>query len=259
MKATLPLCLLLLWSCTGGLFAQKSQQIDLHAGMALHAIQDLGQSPFMYTGSGLMYGAAYSSEQANRISGLHFSFGKADLQMQMENEPAIVTNTAARSTARAGYHHLRKLPVEKLDIFVGGELFGFYDFVPFSHAANNLVSYELTFSVSPMVMLAYEISSHFKLGFQASTPLASFSMRPLDNGFFPLKDFDIDAAGIIENGRFASLNNILALNTRTTLTISPKEAKSFTLFYAYNGGVNRVMERKGFATQTFGLEIPIGL
>lgn len=259
MKTNILLCLLFVISCFSGLFAQKNQHIDVSAGLALHAIQDLGHSPLIYTGSGLMYGVAYRGESEKRISGIDFSYGKAALKMDLDPESALLLNTASRSTVRGGYHQLRKLPVEQIDIFVGGEVSGFYDFVPYTHAANNQVGYELTFSVSPMVRLGYEISSHVSIAFQASTPLASVSVRPLENGFFPLDDFDIDAAGIIENSRFASLDKILGLNTRTTLSITPKDARSFNLFYAYSGGVNRVVERKGFATQSFGIEIPIGL
>ncbi len=259
MKAKFTLLGLLLSCCFVSVFAQQTSSFYVNAGLALHAIQDQGHSPLMYTGTGLMYGAAYRTRSENTFSGVDFATGKASLAAQLEEESSFGLNQAKRRNMRASYYHLRKLPIQKIGLYVGGALSGLYDFIPFNHSANNLVGYELTASVGPAVRLEYEISSHFKLAFQASTALFSYGLRPYHDGFFPIKDLELHAGKIIENGEFATVDKAFQLQTRTILTITPRQAKSFNLFYEYAGGVNKLMERKGAATQTIGLEIPIGL
>jgi hypothetical protein len=246
------LCLIL----TLNVFSQLSKQFYLEAGYSNQIVQDKGHSPLSYQGDGLFFGLSSFADKTHYRLFRGIQYGSNSISSGTGEGINYELNRANRTNVLGHYGILRKTSFKKIDLSWGAQLSGMLDYIAFNQKANNLIGYELNFTLNPAIHAEYGLNEKLKLSFSGNIPVLGYSIRPEALGLFPMRNFDLDLAQILTGGSLVSLHNYFSLSTRTSLHFPVKHIP-LVIFYDYSGGVNNSSERKAYSTNKIGLQIPL--
>lgn len=140
-----------------GLAYLSRAQLYLQVGYGNHFLQDQGHSPFVYSGGAIRIGASYNWVSEKRAFTISVDRSQKELKPKLEVTDKYELNVANRDLILGNIQYLRKLNREDFDVWFGGKILTQYDFVPFNHNANNLVSYELSNALAPVLALSIDL------------------------------------------------------------------------------------------------------
>lgn len=231
-------------------------QLNLRIGYGNHFLQDQGHSPFVYSGAATRVGASYAWLTEKRAFSISVDRSRKELTPKLTVEDTYELNIANRDLILGNINWMRKLKNEDFNAWLGAKILTQYDFVPFNHNANNLVSYELTNALAPVVELRLPLSKKWELQLNASFPLVVASIRPEPLGLFPLENFDISAGGILGNMSVHTVNEVFYLDN--TIAFKFENEKREALFgLHYFGGYNAKAEHKGHVFHSVFVQVPV--
>lgn len=238
--------------------AQSENIFGVETGLAIHNVQDLGHSPLIYKGQALFFGANYNREKENSISELKLSSSSAEVVPSVSASPNYKLNIGERQIVHGSYSWLKRKNFDQLQIAYGGSFAVLYDFITYNHSANNLVGYELNLSLNPTILLSYDLTEKFGVSLMGSIPLLGYNIRPNPSGLFPLKDLDVDMGAILSGGHLVTVNEVFSLHSRITASVT-LWSRQFSFFYDFFGGINQMVQYKGFSLHKLGLQIPLNI
>ena len=257
MKNSLILLLLFsFWAFNG--YSQGEKVINIQIGMNFQNLLDQGHSPLVYTGAGVSPGFSFYKKNDSKLHGLSFQIMGANLEARLEKAFDYQLNSASRQAYHFSWFYMKKLPTNRVNIYLGGKAAILYDLVNYNHQANNPTGYELSISVNPAIYADYPIASFLTVSIEGDIALLAYNTRPYPLGLFPLEDFDVDMNEVLFGGSLVSFNKVFQVHSRATLEWKLKH-KQVNLFFDFQGGINTLSERREYTFSQVGLEIPLFL
>ncbi|MFY0671927.1 MAG: hypothetical protein JXQ87_00900 [Bacteroidia bacterium] len=238
-------------------FAEQSfAQLSLNLGYGNHFFQDQGHSPFVYSAGARRLGAQYEWTNEKSEWGISIDRSKKELTPQLDFDDKYELNLANRDLMVGQVNWKRKINSKNYNAWIGARLLTHYDFVPYNHSANNLVSYELTNALAPVLEIRFDLNKKWELQLQASFPLVVASIRPEPLGLFPLENFDVSASDILTSISVQSVNRVFYLDNTASMKYETEHREiSFGLHYF--GGYNRFAEHKGHVFHSVFVNVPL--
>jgi hypothetical protein len=231
-------------------------QLSLNLGYGNHFFQDQGHSPFVYSAGASRLGAQYLWVNEKRELSISINRSKKELTPKLEVTDKYELNKANRDLIVGNITWKRHLNHEDFNVWLGAKILTHYDFVPYNHSANNLVSYELTNALAPVIELRLDLNKSWQFKMNASFPLLVASIRPEPLGLFPLENFDISASDILKNLSLHAVNQVFYLDNTLAFKYE-SEQKEVTFGLHYFGGYNNTAEKKGHVYHSVFVQIPI--
>lgn len=235
--------------------SQSPHRVNLTSGIAFHNFQDYNYSPLKYVGSNIFYGIDYhfQSDKSRFETGLLIQ--SATLSNGLSSGESVMSKTE-RTLYSGNLRYLYQLSVPNTEIYVGASTTVIYDLMPYNFNANNLVSYELTGTLNAAANITHRFNKDLSFTLKADLPMISASVRPMDEGFFHMNNMEFDLGKALSTANFYPTNKIFFLHFQHLFEY---KFNKYTLgvYYDYQGGYNKVIDKKGSAVQKIGIVLPI--
>lgn len=243
-----PLLFLLAFACSTFVYGQDKDSLDIKAqkhkfylslgsGYTHQSVRDQGISPLRYDGSQ----ATFLGELVDKTRfGEHSLQGRFDFG-EITSEQSGASMAIYRGSGSYRYlRTLKKTPLKKLNLSVGGSFEGYWNLRQHLSFSNNAYNNEFYLNLGPSARAAYSFGlfrQKFGVTYTAQMPLVNYVVRPGFSGTY-FDDFVNNQTegikGALKSGYFAGMKQYFRFQNELNLEYFLKGGNGLKLGYIWD-------------------------